>query len=98
MRRLQKGGIYRHFRNKEELAAAAFDHAWALASQTRWLDIDRDTNAIRTLPQRWWFLLWRAPSSSLAWSGGDQSLNAVRSYLDEFLQTLESERTVPRQR
>lgn len=25
---LQKGGIYRHFSGKEELAAAAFDYAW----------------------------------------------------------------------
>jgi TetR/AcrR family transcriptional repressor of nem operon len=26
---LEKGGIYRHFANKEELAVAAFDFAWA---------------------------------------------------------------------
>ena len=25
---LQKGGIYRHFDSKEELAAAAFDYSW----------------------------------------------------------------------
>ena len=28
---LQKGGIYRHFSSKEELAGKAFDHAWDLA-------------------------------------------------------------------
>lgn len=28
---LQKGGIYRHFSGKEELAAAAFDHSWQKA-------------------------------------------------------------------
>jgi AcrR family transcriptional regulator len=26
---LEKGGIYRHFQSKEELAVAAFDYAWA---------------------------------------------------------------------
>ena len=26
---LEKGGIYRHFESKEELAAEAFDFAWA---------------------------------------------------------------------
>ncbi|MDB4876627.1 MAG: TetR family transcriptional regulator [Gemmatimonadetes bacterium] len=31
---LEKGGIYRHFESKDELALAAFDHAWA-ASRDR---------------------------------------------------------------
>ena len=32
---LEKGGIYRHFANKEELAAEAFDYAWRFASGKR---------------------------------------------------------------
>jgi TetR/AcrR family transcriptional repressor of nem operon len=28
---LKKGGIYRHFSSKEELAAEAFDYTWAAA-------------------------------------------------------------------
>jgi TetR/AcrR family transcriptional regulator, transcriptional repressor for nem operon len=32
---LQKGGIYRHFAGKEELATAAFDYAWAKAVSER---------------------------------------------------------------
>lgn len=37
---LEKGGIYRHFANKEELALAAFDHAVALVNE-------RYANALR---------------------------------------------------
>src|SRR5690349_17084819 len=32
---LQKGGIYRHFSGKEELAAAAFDYSWQKAVNGR---------------------------------------------------------------
>jgi TetR/AcrR family transcriptional regulator, transcriptional repressor for nem operon len=32
---LEKGGIYRHFESKQELAAAAFDYAWATVSEPR---------------------------------------------------------------
>jgi TetR/AcrR family transcriptional repressor of nem operon len=32
---LEKGGIYRHFANKEELAAEAFDYAWRATSARR---------------------------------------------------------------
>ena len=32
---VEKGGIYRHFRSKEELALAAFDFAWAEVSYGR---------------------------------------------------------------
>ena len=32
---LEKGGIYRHFESKEELAAEAFDYAWTMASAFR---------------------------------------------------------------
>jgi len=41
---LEKGGIYRHFENKEELAAEAFDFAWAatVARRTDGLDAIQD--------------------------------------------------------
>jgi TetR/AcrR family transcriptional repressor of nem operon len=32
---LEKGGIYRHFESKEELAAEAFDYAWMVSSAQR---------------------------------------------------------------
>jgi len=32
---LEKGGIYRHFESKEEIAAEAFDYAWAVSSALR---------------------------------------------------------------
>src|SRR5438105_15679201 len=32
---LEKGGIYRHFESKQQLAAEAFDYAWKLAMGTR---------------------------------------------------------------
>ena len=38
---LEKGGIYRHFENKEELAAEAFDYAWNLTSAKRRLNLDQ---------------------------------------------------------
>ncbi|HEY1947701.1 MAG TPA: TetR/AcrR family transcriptional regulator [Bryobacteraceae bacterium] len=46
---LQKGGIYRHFKSKEELAVAAFDHAWQVARKIRWLDVDKTEGAIGQL-------------------------------------------------
>jgi TetR/AcrR family transcriptional repressor of nem operon len=48
---LQKGGIYRHFKSKEELAAAAFDHAWGRAWNARWSGIDKAAPAIQQLRQ-----------------------------------------------
>jgi TetR/AcrR family transcriptional regulator, transcriptional repressor for nem operon len=37
---LEKGGIYRHFSSKEELAAEAFDYAWGVALDARMCDLD----------------------------------------------------------
>ncbi len=41
---LEKGGIYRHFESKEELAAEAFDYAWkaTLALRTDGIDVIPD--------------------------------------------------------
>ena len=41
---LEKGGIYRHFANKEELAAEAFDYAWRFVSARRRQGLDQIPN------------------------------------------------------
>jgi TetR/AcrR family transcriptional repressor of nem operon len=46
---LEKGGIYRHFESKEQLAAAAFDYAWKLAIDTRFEGTEDVPNAVDRL-------------------------------------------------
>ena len=46
---LEKGGIYRHFESKEELAAEAFDYAWKLAIDTRFEGTQDVPNAVDRL-------------------------------------------------
>ena len=46
---LQKGGIYRHFDSKEELAAAAFDYSWLKAANRRLDGIDDSANSVDRL-------------------------------------------------
>lgn len=46
---LEKGGIYRHFSSKEELAAEAFDYAWKSAFETRMQDLEQVSNSIDKL-------------------------------------------------
>jgi TetR/AcrR family transcriptional repressor of nem operon len=48
---LKKGGIYRHFASKEELAAEAFDYTWKTARDLRLLHVDENTTGIETLKQ-----------------------------------------------
>jgi TetR/AcrR family transcriptional repressor of nem operon len=48
---LKKGGIYRHFASKEELAAAAFDYSWDVAWQTRMQHVDATAPGIARLKQ-----------------------------------------------
>jgi len=48
---LKKGGIYRHFANKEELAAEAFDYTWDAAWNARLLQVDEKENGIQKLKQ-----------------------------------------------
>lgn len=48
---LQKGGIYRHFASKEELAAEAFDYTWNAAWETRIRNIDEKASGISKLKQ-----------------------------------------------
>jgi len=48
---LEKGGIYRHFSSKQELAAEAFDYAWKLALATRTHALNQIPNSIDKLKQ-----------------------------------------------
>ena len=48
---LEKGGIYRHFESKQELAADAFDHAWKIAVDTRFEGTEQIENTVDRLQQ-----------------------------------------------
>src|ERR1700732_5072920 len=48
---LKKGGIYRHFSTKEELAAEAFDYTWEAAWNARLLHVNERTSGIEKLKQ-----------------------------------------------
>ena len=48
---LEKGGIYRHFESKQQLAAEAFDYAWKLAIDTRFEGTQEITNTVDRLKQ-----------------------------------------------
>jgi TetR/AcrR family transcriptional repressor of nem operon len=48
---LEKGGIYRHFASKEELAQEAFDYAWNAACQARQKNTESIQNAVDRLKQ-----------------------------------------------
>jgi TetR/AcrR family transcriptional regulator, transcriptional repressor for nem operon len=46
---LRKGGIYRHFDSKEELAEEAFEHAWGVAWRTRVHGLEAIPNSVDRL-------------------------------------------------
>ena len=48
---LEKGGIYRNFDSKEQLAAEAFEYAWQAAIDTRRRDLDSISNSVEWLKQ-----------------------------------------------
>jgi TetR/AcrR family transcriptional repressor of nem operon len=48
---LEKGGIYRHFESKEELAAEAFDYAWSIASAKRRMHMGEIADPLEKLKQ-----------------------------------------------
>jgi len=48
---LEKGGIYRHFESKEELAGDAFDHAWKVAMDARFEATEQIPNTVDRLKQ-----------------------------------------------
>src|SRR5947209_20279443 len=59
---LEKGGIYRHFSSKEELAALAFDHAWHEAFVARQHSMEDITNNVDKLKQLITNFVERRPS------------------------------------
>lgn len=48
---LEKGGIYRHFDSKQQLAAESFDYAWKLALDNRFEDTEAILNTVDRLKQ-----------------------------------------------
>lgn len=48
---LEKGGIYRHFDSKQQLAAEAFDYAWRETLNARIHDLDTIPNTVDRLKQ-----------------------------------------------
>jgi TetR/AcrR family transcriptional repressor of nem operon len=46
---LEKGSLYSHFATKEELAVAAFDHAWAQTCSARAGNLDQASNSVDKL-------------------------------------------------
>jgi TetR/AcrR family transcriptional repressor of nem operon len=48
---LEKGGIYRHFESKAELAGDAFDHAWKVAMDARFEGTEEIPNTVDRLKQ-----------------------------------------------
>jgi TetR/AcrR family transcriptional repressor of nem operon len=48
---LEKGGIYRHFDSKQELAGEAFDHAWKIAMDARFEGTQEIPNTVDRLKQ-----------------------------------------------
>ncbi len=48
---LEKGGIYRHFDSKQQLAAEAFDYAWGETFDARIHDLDTISNTVDRLKQ-----------------------------------------------
>jgi TetR/AcrR family transcriptional regulator, transcriptional repressor for nem operon len=48
---LEKGGIYRHFDSKQQLATEAFDYAWNLALDTRFEGTEAISNTVDRLKQ-----------------------------------------------
>ena len=43
---LEKGGIYRHFESKEQLASEAFEYAWRQALQARMSNLGATSNSV----------------------------------------------------
>jgi TetR/AcrR family transcriptional regulator, transcriptional repressor for nem operon len=48
---LEKGGIYRHFESKEQLAAEAFDYAWRETLNSRTHDLEKAGDSVDRLKQ-----------------------------------------------
>jgi len=48
---LEKGGIYRHFESKQQLAGEAFEHAWKMAMDARFEGTNEIPNTVDRLKQ-----------------------------------------------
>lgn len=100
---LEKGGIYRHFESKEQLAAEAFEHAWREALHTRTHDLDKVPNTVDWLKQFIDNFVHRRPSVpggcpllNTAIDADDGSpmlrrlaLRAMRGWRDELVEVVE---------
>jgi TetR/AcrR family transcriptional repressor of nem operon len=71
---LEKGGIYRHFKSKQQLAADAFDYAWDVAFQLRIKDTEQIANSVDRLQQ--WVRNFRERREGLV-PGGCPLLNTA---------------------
>ncbi len=71
---LEKGGIYRHFKSKQQLAAEAFDYAWDVAFQLRTKDTEQIPNSVDRLQQ--WVRNFRERREGLV-PGGCPLLNTA---------------------
>jgi TetR/AcrR family transcriptional regulator, transcriptional repressor for nem operon len=71
---LEKGGIYRHFKSKQQLAAEAFDYAWDIAFQLRTRDTEQIANSVDRLQQ--WVRNFRERREGLV-PGGCPLLNTA---------------------
>ena len=70
---LGKGGIYRHFSSKEELAAECFQYSWAAAAKSRSGDVEHVENAVEKLR----YLINRFVSAPSSVPGGCPLMNAA---------------------
>jgi TetR/AcrR family transcriptional repressor of nem operon len=70
---LKKGGIYRHFSGKEELAAESFDYMWDVAWSTRMMHVDRTAPGVEQLKQ----LIASFVHRRLPFAGGCPILNTA---------------------
>ena len=70
---LEKGGIYRHFANKEELAAACFEFSFAEAMRSRSGEVDHIPNAVDQLR----YLVERFVRASSTVPGGCPLMNTA---------------------
>lgn len=100
---LEKGGIYRHFESKEQLAAEAFAHAWRETLHTRTHDLDKVSNTVDWLKQLIDNFVHRRPSVpggcplfNTAVDADDGSpmlrrlaLRAMRGWRDELVEVVE---------
>lgn len=100
---LQKGGIYRHFESKEQLAVAAFDYAFETAVRVRFQDFDRLPSPLQQLRHFIRnFVRRRSPipggcpmvNTAVENDDGNQVLKerarqAVSTFLDRLVETIE---------